>query len=277
MVEERAAFAAAPPDAIPSATVTPIRPAAGPARDALQRISGISAEIEKTLNAQGVTRYTQISTWTPEDAERIDRLLGTPGRVRRESWIEQAQLLARGGDTGASRAFDRQPAAAAPPTATATTPPAADVLRPAKLSDAIRSNQTPAAPSRADVSILRSVRSEAFQAKPMDAATAAAAAAAAAAGSAKVVRSADMDDLKRIRGIGVLIEKRLNAAGVATYEQVASWTADDIARFSRMLDFKGRIERENWVEQARILAAGGVTEFSHRVDEGKVETSKPRS
>jgi predicted flap endonuclease-1-like 5' DNA nuclease len=78
------------------------------------------------------------------------------------------------------------------------------------------------------------------------------------------------DDLKRIRGVGVLIEKKLNSLGVTRYEQVANWTVADIERFSDKLDFKGRIERENWVEQACILAAGGQTEFSQRVDRGEV-------
>jgi len=49
-----------------------------------------------------------------------------------------------------------------------------------------------------------------------------------------------------------------------------------IERVSRTLDFKGRIERENWVEQARILASGGATEFSRRVDRGDVETGRYR-
>ena len=74
----------------------------------------------------------------------------------------------------------------------------------------------------------------------------------------------DVDDLKRIRGIGVLIEKKLNSLGVTHYEQVANWTGADIERISHILDFKGRIERENWIEQARILATGGQTEFSRR-------------
>ncbi len=82
------------------------------------------------------------------------------------------------------------------------------------------------------------------------------------------------DDLKRIRGIGVLIEKKLNALGVMHYTQIANWTVADIGRVSEQLDFKGRIERESWVEQARILAAGGQTEFSRRVDRGEVETSR---
>jgi predicted flap endonuclease-1-like 5' DNA nuclease len=82
------------------------------------------------------------------------------------------------------------------------------------------------------------------------------------------------DDLKRIRGIGVLIEKRLNGMGVTRYDQIANWTSGDIDRVSRVLEFKGRIERESWVEQARILSSGGQTEFSRRVDRGEVDTSR---
>ncbi|MGL4396256.1 MAG: hypothetical protein ACRCS9_06945 [Hyphomicrobium sp.] len=92
--------------------------------------------------------------------------------------------------------------------------------------------------------------------------------------SSGAASSGPSDDLKRIRGVGVLIEKRLNAAGVSTYEQIANWTSSDIDRISQTLDFKGRIERENWVEQARILSSGGQTEFSRRVDRGDVETSR---
>jgi predicted flap endonuclease-1-like 5' DNA nuclease len=93
------------------------------------------------------------------------------------------------------------------------------------------------------------------------------------ASRSRVVRSG-ADDLKRIRGIGVLTEKRLNAMGVASYEDIANWTREDIDRVSQQLDFKGRIERENWVEQARILSAGGDTEFSRRLDRRDVETSR---
>ena len=64
---------------------------------------------------------------------------------------------------------------------------------------------------------------------------------------------------------------------ITSYEAIANWTAGDIDRVSQSLDFKGRIERENWVEQARILASGGATEFSRRVDRGEVETSRART
>jgi predicted flap endonuclease-1-like 5' DNA nuclease len=82
----------------------------------------------------------------------------------------------------------------------------------------------------------------------------------------KVVRGSQPDDLKRIKGIGFQIEKKLNSLGVTSYEDIANWTSDDIERISQSLDFKGRIQRENWVEQARILSAGGDTEFSRRTD-----------
>ena len=75
----------------------------------------------------------------------------------------------------------------------------------------------------------------------------------------------------------MLIEKKLNSMGITSYEAIANWTAGDIDRVSQSLDFKGRIERENWVEQARILASGGATEFSRRVDRGEVETSRART
>jgi predicted flap endonuclease-1-like 5' DNA nuclease len=82
------------------------------------------------------------------------------------------------------------------------------------------------------------------------------------------------DDLKRIRGTGVLIEKKLNSLGVTRYDQIARWTNLDIERISQVLDFKGRIERENWVEQASILAAGGITEFARRLDREEVEAAR---
>ncbi len=83
------------------------------------------------------------------------------------------------------------------------------------------------------------------------------------------------DDLKSIRGIGVLIEKKLQSLGITRWTQIANWTQADIDRVSNVLDFKGRIEREQWVEQARILAGGGMTEFSRRTDRDDAKTFKP--
>lgn len=62
------------------------------------------------------------------------------------------------------------------------------------------------------------------------------------------------DDLKKISGVGPVLEKKLNALGIMTYEQIIAFSAEDIARVDEVLNFKGRIERDNWVEQAKELA-----------------------
>jgi predicted flap endonuclease-1-like 5' DNA nuclease len=65
------------------------------------------------------------------------------------------------------------------------------------------------------------------------------------------------DDLKRIKGIGPVIEKQLHEMGITSFRQVAALTPEEIARIDAAIEFPGRIEREGWVEQARALARGG--------------------
>ncbi len=64
------------------------------------------------------------------------------------------------------------------------------------------------------------------------------------------------DDLKQLSGIGPALEKKLHEAGVTTFAQIAAWTPEDVAAMDEKLAFKGRIEREGWIEQARKLAEG---------------------
>ena len=66
---------------------------------------------------------------------------------------------------------------------------------------------------------------------------------------------AGADDLKKLSGVGPALEKKLHEAGVTTFAQIASWGADEIAEFDEKLSFKGRIEREGWVEQAKAIVA----------------------
>jgi predicted flap endonuclease-1-like 5' DNA nuclease len=66
-------------------------------------------------------------------------------------------------------------------------------------------------------------------------------------------RDGQPDDLKRIKGIGPQNEARLNALGIYHYDQIAGWTTDEARWVSSYLAFPGRIERENWIEQARGL------------------------
>lgn len=84
----------------------------------------------------------------------------------------------------------------------------------------------------------------------------------------------DKDDLKRIRGVGPKIEETLNRLGVYHFAQIAGWNEGNKAWVDDQLKFKGRIDREDWIAQAKLLAEGGETEFSRRVDAGDVPTSK---
>ena len=195
--------------------------------DELQRISGIDARIEGLLNENGVHRFDQIAAWSGADVGRIEGILKEPGRVARDSWIEQARWLS---------SADGNPAGGVAQSASSA------------ISGQARSASTADVP-RSELAGMRSVRSEVLVGEG---------------------QSTIGDDLKRIRGIGVSIENRLRSLGVMTYEQVANWTRADIDRISETLDFKGRIERENWVEQARILASGGQTDFSRRIDRGEI-------
>jgi predicted flap endonuclease-1-like 5' DNA nuclease len=82
------------------------------------------------------------------------------------------------------------------------------------------------------------------------------------------------DDLKRIRGIGQQNEGRLHGLGIWHFDQVAKWNAQECLWVGSYLAFPGRIEREEWVKQAKVLAAGKQTEFSKRVAKGMVATSQ---
>ncbi len=65
----------------------------------------------------------------------------------------------------------------------------------------------------------------------------------------------EADDLKKIGGVGPVLEGKLNALGVTRFDQIAAFTAEDIARIDEALSFKGRIDREDWVGQAKAFVA----------------------
>ncbi|WP_147106070.1 NADH-quinone oxidoreductase subunit E [Tateyamaria sp. syn59] len=78
-------------------------------------------------------------------------------------------------------------------------------------------------------------------------------------------RDGGADDLKLIKGVGPGLEKELNAAGVYHFDQIASWTEDEVAWADQnLVRFKGRVSRDNWVTQAKDLSEGKQTEFSQR-------------
>ncbi|MGR3503767.1 endonuclease [Pseudaestuariivita sp.] len=84
-------------------------------------------------------------------------------------------------------------------------------------------------------------------------------------------RGGKADNLKEIKGIGPKLEKLCNQLGFYHFDQIANWSADEVAWVNANLEgFKGRVTRDEWVAQAKILAEGGETEFSKRVEGGDV-------
>lgn len=85
-----------------------------------------------------------------------------------------------------------------------------------------------------------------------------------------VDKPAQPDDLKMISGIGPKIESILHGLGVYTFAQVASWKKAEREWVDDYLSFSGRIERDDWIKQAKALAKGGEAEYI------KVFGKKPR-
>lgn len=72
-----------------------------------------------------------------------------------------------------------------------------------------------------------------------------------------VARAKKADDLKLIAGVGPKLEQVLNARGIRTFAEIAAWTDEEIARLDAELGFGGRIGRDDWAGQAKVLAARG--------------------
>ncbi|MEO8531025.1 MAG: hypothetical protein ABI459_07365, partial [Deltaproteobacteria bacterium] len=77
-------------------------------------------------------------------------------------------------------------------------------------------------------------------------------------------------DLKQIKGIGPKIEGLLHELKITKFAQIAKWSDKDVAKYDDLIKGPTRIATDNWIEQAKTLAAGGNTEFSARVKKGDV-------
>jgi large subunit ribosomal protein L21 len=64
------------------------------------------------------------------------------------------------------------------------------------------------------------------------------------------------DDLKQLSGVGPALEKKLHAAGVKSFEQIAAWSSKDIEAINEKISSKGRVEKEGWIDQAKEKLKG---------------------
>ena len=76
------------------------------------------------------------------------------------------------------------------------------------------------------------------------------------------------DDLELIKGVGPKLGALLISLGVTRFDQIAAWTAADVAEVDRYLgNFSGRITRDSWIEQAKFLATGDTAAFTAKYGE----------
>jgi predicted flap endonuclease-1-like 5' DNA nuclease len=73
------------------------------------------------------------------------------------------------------------------------------------------------------------------------------------------------DDLTRIKGVGPKLAAMLRELGITQFSQIAAWDEEDIDQIdAQLIEFSGRIRRDSWVEQARMLASGDTKGFEER-------------
>jgi large subunit ribosomal protein L21 len=166
------------------------------------------------------------------------------GHRQQLTLIEITEVLAKGGDkTGVKAAIGAGSVAGVAVAAAAAAKP----VKKAKKADA----------SKADAP-------KAEKAAPKPKAAKAAAAPAPEAAASEGTRPANLltearggqpDDLKKISGVGPKLEGLLHENGVFHFDQIMEWGPAEIAFMDDKLSFKGRIERDNWIEQAKTLAA----------------------
>ena len=72
----------------------------------------------------------------------------------------------------------------------------------------------------------------------------------------KKVTASVSDDLKQLSGVGPALEKKLHAAGVKSFAQIAAWSKKDVEAINEKISSKGRVEKEGWIDQAKEKLKG---------------------
>ncbi|WP_027060022.1 NADH dehydrogenase [Mesorhizobium loti] len=202
------------------------------------------------------------------DSDRLTGELNACGKTRAdlERQLRDAQAAGSGGAKAASQppaALVSTPAVAKSASAPAKAAPAKPAApKPAATKPVVAKPAAPAKPAASKPAAAGSATKSGAAPKAAAAAAAKAAAPKAAAPAAAKPAAAKPDNLRRLIGIGPVNEKLLKGQGVTTFAQIAAWTTADIERIEHALQFGGRVERERWVEQAKLLAAGNEAEFA---------------
>jgi predicted flap endonuclease-1-like 5' DNA nuclease len=221
-------------------------------------LDGVRSDLDRTRSERDRLRA---------DSDRLTGELDACGKTRAdlERRLREAQATPAAG-TGTAKAASQAPAAltstpAKAKTAPASAKPAAAKAAPAKSAAPKPAAAKPAAKATAPAKSVASKPAATTSAAKSSAAPKAAATKKAAPATTKPT-SGKPDNLRRLIGIGPVNEKLLKAQGVTSFAQIAAWTAADVKRIEDVMNFDGRIARERWIEQAKLLAAGNEKEFA---------------
>jgi small subunit ribosomal protein S2 len=165
------------------------------------------------------------------------------------------QQSSAGVDIGASEAAPVEPVLdeAVPAKETVEAAPAAEAVEAAPAAEAAEA--APAAAEAVEAAPAQSPEPEA-EAQSDDAASSETEAEFASEGEPLFDRpDGEPDDLKKISGVGPVLESKLHDLGITKFEQIAKFTPDEIGKIDERLNFKGRIERDEWIKQAAELAS----------------------
>lgn len=277
--------------------------------DQLTRIAGIDYETARLLAQMNYGTYRKIANMTMTDIGLVNDKLGSPGRVEREEWIRQAGEILMGKPPVPPN--PREPEQASPPAAPeapepplpqesapqepAPQEPAPKVAfsnfalrgekkEPAQTSrfearlDQISHGQpnavepTPTAPGASDADT-----PDMFAPAPEAAPPAPEAVPPAPAGSAQTpppAATVPADNLSLIAGIGPTMASDLKGLGIVTFQQLADLSDEEAENVNQQTGFPGRVEREEWREQARELMAGKAPRA--KVDREQLAAANPQ-
>ena len=225
--------------------------ARGGAGDDLKRIRGISPDNERALNRLGIHHYDQIAELKPGQSQWLNSFLGSLGRIERDNWVTQAHGLNQ------SQRNEAQQAAAAS---------AANVQ--AAASDAVKAHAATlaaAAPlAMAGAAVVTAHVLSAAELSALDGKY---------AGKRPIgltaPRSGEPDDLLKIRGVGKANLHQLHALGVFHFDQITKWSKEELRWVGSYMAFPGRLEKEDWIGQAKHFAQRRVIELANRVASAK--------
>jgi predicted flap endonuclease-1-like 5' DNA nuclease len=204
----------------------------------------------------------------PEDAGEADRLRAALEACNAKGRDHTARITALEGDLSAAKAAARESAAKAEraASAAAASASAAAVAAQAAPKAAASNGQAPSAAATPAQAKAAKASSAAPASKPDSGKAASAASDAAKETAPKAAdkpkgltkaRGGKPDDLKLIKGVGPKLEALCNKLGFYHFDQIAGWTEKEIAWVDDNLEgFKGRVTREDWVQQARDLMNG---------------------